>query len=61
MTSPAIRRRAREAGIDLATVPGSGPGGGGGGGMPGLEAFLDLFKALAERGRWVLAAQRAAA
>ena len=27
MTSPAIRRRAREAGIDLAAVPGSGPGG----------------------------------
>ncbi len=27
MTSPAIRRRAREAGIDLNTVPGSGPGG----------------------------------
>jgi 2-oxoisovalerate dehydrogenase E2 component (dihydrolipoyl transacylase) len=27
MTSPANRRRAREAGIDLATVTGSGPGG----------------------------------
>ena len=27
MTSPAIRRRAREAGVDLTTVPGSGPGG----------------------------------
>ncbi|MDH3546150.1 MAG: 2-oxo acid dehydrogenase subunit E2 [Gammaproteobacteria bacterium] len=27
MTSPAIRRRAREAGIDLAQVPGTGPGG----------------------------------
>jgi len=27
MTSPAIRRRAKEAGIDLAEVPGSGPGG----------------------------------
>lgn len=27
MTSPAIRRRAKEAGIDLAHVPGSGPGG----------------------------------
>ena len=27
MTSPAIRRRAKEAGIDLAGVPGSGPGG----------------------------------
>lgn len=27
MTSPAIRRRAKEAGIDLHTVPGSGPGG----------------------------------
>ena len=27
MTSPAIRRRAREAGIDLEHVPGSGPGG----------------------------------
>ena len=27
MTSPAIRRRAKEAGVDLATVPGSGPGG----------------------------------
>jgi 2-oxoisovalerate dehydrogenase E2 component (dihydrolipoyl transacylase) len=27
MTSPAIRRRAKEAGIDLATVPGTGPGG----------------------------------
>ena len=27
MTSPAIRRRAKEAGIDLAVVPGSGPGG----------------------------------
>ena len=27
MTSPAIRRRAREAGVDLGTVPGSGPGG----------------------------------
>ncbi len=27
MTSPATRRRAREAGIDLAAVPGSGPGG----------------------------------
>lgn len=27
MTSPAIRRRAKEAGIDLASVPGSGPGG----------------------------------
>ena len=27
MTSPAIRRRAKEAGIDLQQVPGSGPGG----------------------------------
>jgi 2-oxoisovalerate dehydrogenase E2 component (dihydrolipoyl transacylase) len=27
MTSPAIRRRARESGIDLERVPGSGPGG----------------------------------
>ncbi len=27
MTSPAIRRRAKEAGIDLSRVPGSGPGG----------------------------------
>lgn len=27
MASPAIRRRAKEAGIDLALVPGSGPGG----------------------------------
>jgi 2-oxoisovalerate dehydrogenase E2 component (dihydrolipoyl transacylase) len=27
MTSPAIRRRAKEAGIDLALVPGTGPGG----------------------------------
>lgn len=27
MTSPAIRRRAKEANIDLETVPGSGPGG----------------------------------
>jgi 2-oxoisovalerate dehydrogenase E2 component (dihydrolipoyl transacylase) len=27
ITSPAIRRRAREAGVDLALVPGSGPGG----------------------------------
>ena len=27
MTSPAIRRRAKEAGIDLAEVPGTGPGG----------------------------------
>ncbi len=27
MTSPAIRRRAKEAGIDLGAVPGSGPGG----------------------------------
>jgi len=27
MTSPAIRRRAKEAGIDLATIPGTGPGG----------------------------------
>jgi len=27
MTSPAIRRRAKEAGVDLTTVPGSGPGG----------------------------------
>ena len=27
VTSPAIRRRAKEAGIDLAVVPGSGPGG----------------------------------
>jgi 2-oxoisovalerate dehydrogenase E2 component (dihydrolipoyl transacylase) len=27
MTSPAIRMRAKEAGIDLALVPGSGPGG----------------------------------
>jgi 2-oxoisovalerate dehydrogenase E2 component (dihydrolipoyl transacylase) len=27
MTSPAIRRRAKEAGIDLAMVPGTGPGG----------------------------------
>jgi len=27
MASPAIRRRAKEAGIDLATVPGTGPGG----------------------------------
>ncbi len=27
MTSPAIRRRAKEAGIDLALIPGSGPGG----------------------------------
>jgi 2-oxoisovalerate dehydrogenase E2 component (dihydrolipoyl transacylase) len=27
MTSPAIRRRAKEAGVDLAQVPGTGPGG----------------------------------
>jgi len=27
MTSPAVRRRAKEASIDLAAVPGSGPGG----------------------------------
>jgi 2-oxoisovalerate dehydrogenase E2 component (dihydrolipoyl transacylase) len=27
MTSPAIRRRAKEAGIDLSAVPGTGPGG----------------------------------
>ena len=27
MTSPATRRRAKELGVDLATVPGSGPGG----------------------------------
>ena len=27
MTSPAVRRRAKEAGIDLSQVPGSGPGG----------------------------------
>ena len=27
VTSPAIRRRAKEAGVDLALVPGSGPGG----------------------------------
>jgi 2-oxoisovalerate dehydrogenase E2 component (dihydrolipoyl transacylase) len=27
MTSPAIRRRAKEAGVDLALIPGSGPGG----------------------------------
>ena len=27
MTSPAVRRRAKEAGVDLALVPGSGPGG----------------------------------
>ena len=27
MTSPAVRRRAKEAGIDLALVPGTGPGG----------------------------------
>ena len=27
ITSPAVRRRAKEVGIDLATVPGSGPGG----------------------------------
>ena len=27
MTSPAVRRRAKEAGIDLARVPGTGPGG----------------------------------
>jgi 2-oxoisovalerate dehydrogenase E2 component (dihydrolipoyl transacylase) len=27
VTSPAIRRRAKEAGIDLAVVPGTGPGG----------------------------------
>ena len=27
IASPAIRRRAREAGVDLAAVPGSGPGG----------------------------------
>jgi len=27
MTSPAVRRRAKESGIDLATVPGTGPGG----------------------------------
>jgi len=27
MTSPAVRRRAKEAGIDLAAVPGTGPGG----------------------------------
>ena len=27
MTSPAIRRRAKEAGVDLASIPGTGPGG----------------------------------
>ena len=27
ITSPAVRRKAKEAGIDLTTVPGSGPGG----------------------------------
>ena len=27
MTSPAVRRMAKEAGVDLATVPGTGPGG----------------------------------
>jgi 2-oxoisovalerate dehydrogenase E2 component (dihydrolipoyl transacylase) len=27
MTSPAVRRRAKEAGIDLAEIPGTGPGG----------------------------------
>jgi 2-oxoisovalerate dehydrogenase E2 component (dihydrolipoyl transacylase) len=27
MTSPAIRRRAKEAGVNLATIPGTGPGG----------------------------------
>ena len=27
MTSPAVRRRAKEAGIDLSLIPGSGPGG----------------------------------
>jgi 2-oxoisovalerate dehydrogenase E2 component (dihydrolipoyl transacylase) len=27
MTSPAVRRRAKEAGIDLAQIPGTGPGG----------------------------------
>jgi 2-oxoisovalerate dehydrogenase E2 component (dihydrolipoyl transacylase) len=27
MTSPAVRRRAKEAGVDLALVPGTGPGG----------------------------------
>jgi 2-oxoisovalerate dehydrogenase E2 component (dihydrolipoyl transacylase) len=27
MTSPAVRRKAKEAGIDLAAVPGTGPGG----------------------------------
>ena len=27
MTSPAIRRRSREAGVDLTTIPGTGPGG----------------------------------
>ena len=27
ITSPAIRRRAKQAGVDLSTVPGSGPGG----------------------------------
>jgi len=27
MTSPALRRRAKEAGIDLAEIPGTGPGG----------------------------------
>jgi 2-oxoisovalerate dehydrogenase E2 component (dihydrolipoyl transacylase) len=41
MTSPANRRRAREAGIDLATVAGSGPG--------GRIVREDLLAATAER------------
>ena len=53
VTSPAIRRRAKESGVDLHTVPGSGPGG------RILRTDFDTF--LQQRGAATPAAAQAAA
>jgi 2-oxoisovalerate dehydrogenase E2 component (dihydrolipoyl transacylase) len=52
MTSPSIRARAREAGIDLARVPGSGPRG------RILKADFEAFLAAGDRGQAPAGPQR---